>query len=227
MKKILLLMLLTFSLNILIYSNEKSADKTLLKNSTPDKNDSVTAATDTQNKALFRINIAHGIIGAIGYANMIPLSVIGHIMLYNSINKSSDHEEDDDHDAVSSASAAVSPNSNMTVYEALRISHMVLAGTTYLFLGSSLIMAYITLGIKIKKKMPINFPHFVSSIITSVLYILEIISMIATGIAYYRRASYADYIGIAHGVLSYTLLASYTVTLITLPIGWKNRRLLK
>jgi len=228
MKKILLFILLILSINTLLYSNEKLSDKTLFQNTGSDKNDAETSATDNQSKILFRINITHGVFGAIGLASMIPLSVIGQIMLYHSIfGSAGSDDDDDDSDAVTSASAPVSPNSSLTVYEALRISHIVLACTSYLFLGSSLIMAYITLGIKVKKNMPINFVHFVSSIITSVFYILDLISMIITGIAFYRETSYAKNLGIVHSVLSYTLLASYTVTLITLPIGWNNRRLLK
>ncbi len=235
MKKILMLILLIISANTLLYSNEKISDKTLFQDASSDKNDSETSATipDNQSKNLFRVNIAHGVIGAVGFADMIALSIVGQIMLNKAWGTTGEtegeNEEEDDEDSVTSASASADSTTGASsgIYESLRIAHIVLASTTYLFLGSSLLMAYITMGIKIQKNMPVNFPHFVSSIITSSFYIVDLILMIITGVAYYMHASYANNIGLVHGIVSYTLLASYTVTLITLPIGWNNRKLLK
>lgn len=177
--------------------------------------DTTSSATKNVDLNLFKANIAHGILASLAYIDMIALSIVGQTMLVDNF------AGDNLADTVTGASGKVS------TYAALRISHILLASSTYLLLASSFITSYITLGIKIKKGFAINYPHFVSSIVTSAFYILEIASMIITGVSYAMHNPNEKYIGLAHAILSYAFLASFTVTLITLPLGRKYKKVIK
>ena len=171
-------------------------------------NDSVTSATKDNSlfdRNITNINIAHGIISGITYAALIADCILGTIILYDFFYNNS----------------LTSPSTNN-----LLLSHRILSLGTFILLTSSMIMAYITLGTKIYYKKPINIAHFASSIVTSSLFLLEIISAFVTGFAFSNNNPYAKQIGLAHGILSYTLLLSYTISIITLPLGMSKKSVL-
>jgi len=175
--------------------------------------DQTTSATKNYTAAenqLWKVNIAHAVLGTAGYSGMTANCIVGNIMLYTVYNNP-------EYDTITSASR----NSN---YKYLKYAHIGLTAGSYLFMGSSLIMGLTTMGLKIKKRIAINLPHFISAVITTFLFIIEALSAGIAAYAFNTKNTYAKEIGLTHGVFSYALLASYTVTLFTFPI--KNAKVI-
>jgi len=225
MKKSIFILILLIIFSYIVSANE------IKKTEVQPMEDEVTSASadfSGLRKKLRASTIVHGIFGGIGLAGMTAGSVTGQILLSTFYANSggvdavtSASEETEEEDAATGASVRLP-----AYYTGLKYAHAALLSTSYVLMTTSMIMSFVNLGVKIKNEIPINIPHFVSSIVTTVFYVFELFSMILAGYAYSTKAPYAKEIGLAHGISSYMLVASYTLTLIMIPVGMKHKKVL-
>ncbi|OHD07823.1 MAG: hypothetical protein A2Y34_11545 [Spirochaetes bacterium GWC1_27_15] len=204
MKRNLIFIFMFFS--FLCFANQKNFDFSTFLLS-----DSTTKATDQNSKlskVLRGLDIAHIITGSVSYLGFISNSAIGTTLLSFYLTDSNYFNTNDYRNSLS-------------------ITHRTLMLITYFSYGINAILGFIRLGITLYNKLPINLPHFISSIITTFFYIVGIISM---GIAFNAFTNtnsplknYAKEIGIAHGIIFYATTISFTVAIISLPLGRKNK----
>jgi|GEM_PF-5758368 len=215
MRKLLIAFFISLFINLIIFTGEINTKNKFKFTYGDNISDETTEATGKSklDKALRIVNITHAVLGGIAYGGMTADCILGQILAVQVYNP------DYSADTVTSASSSSS-------FNLLKIAHRITTGSTFLFMTSSLIMSYVTLGIKIYHKKPINIPHFISSIITSVLFLGEFVSLGITAWAFTVGNIYAKEIALAHCIYSYTLMASFTITLITLPIGLWNKKVL-
>jgi hypothetical protein len=167
-------------------------------------------------KAVRVLEIFHIGLGAVAYGSLISDTAVGTAL------------------GVLSVQDPAYFNDNQTGYRFELIRwHRALMLTSYISYGLSAILSYISLGIKIYHKIPVNLPHFIASIVTTALYVLGIGSMIITYEAFVPGSSsyvqlnpYARQIGWIHGSLFYAMTLSFTVTLIMIPAGSGRKMIL-
>jgi hypothetical protein len=204
MKRILFMIGILIS-TLMVYSNE-TVKISKNNDATSDSVTSATSSTDLE-KALFALSIVHGGFTSAGYLGMLGEIGIGSALLYLSYNDPLYY-------------------SNPAYKTTIQNVHRILSSISYGLAGTGMIMSFVTFGIKVYNRLPVNLPHFILAMITTGFYLLDLASMFVVKYFFDMQSPYAQAVGIAHGVISSVLVASFTVTLISIPVFMKYKKVL-
>lgn len=164
-------------------------------------------AEDKVSTALRILDTVHMVLGGISYAGFLTNDGIGFSLLYNAYNN---------------------PNyANDPIKHGLQSAHQAIMLSTYSAYGLNAILGFVTLGLRLYYKRPINTFHVIVGFVTTTLYIFEIISMALTKNAYANNLPYKKELSIAHGVLGVTITLGLTLAIIAIPVGYSHKKVWK
>ncbi len=104
------------------------------------------------------------------------------------------------------------------VYPGLQIAHIALASAALASYASLVVLGFTKLGLKMKAGLPIRTKHLVTAGVSLGFFILEVASVILSAVFFANRYKGAEWMGLAHGIVSTVTAFSVSISVVTILI---------